>query len=114
MNGGACDCRARATADMAGGPATGGDATDHFVRTPAGLPKSVLFDEKEHQVGKDRLGDRKSRVVKYGDGRSKPRLSALKSLCRLSRAAGIGTPFQSFPIPPLLVEQGGRHAAKPV
>src|ERR1700677_4530081 len=28
MNGGACDCRARATADMAGGPATGEDATE--------------------------------------------------------------------------------------
>jgi hypothetical protein len=71
----------------------GEDATDYFVRTPGGLRKSVLFDEKEHRVVKARLDDRKDRVVKYGDGRSKPRLSALEYLCRLS-PAGIGTPFQ--------------------
>jgi len=70
----------------------GEDATDYFVGTRGGLRKSVLFDEKEHRVVKPRLGDRKDRVVKYGDGQLKQRLSALKYLRRVSHA-GIGTPF---------------------
>ena len=58
MNGGVCDCRARATADMAGSPATGEDATDYFFRTPGELGKSGLFDEKDHCGSK----------LKYGNG----------------------------------------------
>jgi len=65
----------------------GEDATDYFVRTPGGLRKSVLFDEKEHRV----VG-RANRVS--------PRMRELA--------------LDGIPIPSLLVEQGGRHAAKPV
>ncbi len=82
--------------DVVGGPAIGEDATDYFVGTRGGLSKSVLFDEREHRVVKPRLGDRKDRVVKYGDGQSKQRLSALKYLGRVSHA-GIGTPFLMCP-----------------
>ena len=71
----------------------GEDATDYFVGTRGGLRKSVLFDEKEQRAVNARLGDRKVRVANYGDGRYKPRLSALEYLCHLSRAS-IATPFK--------------------
>jgi hypothetical protein len=55
---------------MAGGPATGEDATDYEVGIPDELRKSVLFDGKEHCGVKAHVVDRKDRVVKYGKGLS--------------------------------------------
>jgi len=72
MKGGEGDCRARAAACMAGGPATGEDATDYDVGIPDELRKCVLFDEKEHCRVKAHVADRKNRVVKYSNGRYKP------------------------------------------
>jgi hypothetical protein len=70
MNGGEGGCRARAAADMAGGPATGEDATDYDVGIPDELRKSVLFDGKEHCGVKAHVVDQKDRVAKYGKGLS--------------------------------------------
>jgi hypothetical protein len=54
---------------MAGGPATGEDATDYDVGILEKLRKSVLFDEKDHCGVKAHVVDQNDCVVKFGNGR---------------------------------------------